>query len=137
MISHLYQKHQNFIKYAGIGVLNTVLDKGLFLVLFNIAHLNEYLSSFVGLNAGILLSFTLNTLYNYKTNDNIAIRFIQFYTINLVGIGITLGLIYIFSGKVGISANIVNIAAVIPVFFVMFFLNKMFTFKKLAVDQPV
>ena len=130
MLSHLYQKHQNFVKYAAIGVLNTAVDKGLFLVLFNIAHLNEYLSSFIGLNAGILLSFTLNTLYNYKTNDNIATRFIQFYAINLVGIAITLGLIYIFSGQVGISANIVNIAAVIPVFFVMFLLNRRITFRK-------
>lgn len=130
MIATLYAKYHHLVKYGAIGLVNTLADKGTFLLLFNLLHLNGYLSAIIGLHVGILLSFSLNTMLNYHTFDRLGGRFVRFYGINMVGIGLTLSLIYLFSTRMGISVNIVNIAAVVPVFFVMFLLNRRITFRK-------
>jgi len=137
MLEALYAKHHNLVKYMGIGVINTIFNQGLFVLFFNIFKIDKYISEIIATNLSIFLSFALNTLLNYKTFDKIITRFWTFYSINIFGILLSLSILYIFSDLLHFNTNIVKILSILPIFIIMFVLNKMFTFKKSTVDQPV
>jgi putative flippase GtrA len=134
MLQALYTKHHNLVKYMGIGVINTIFNQGLFVLFFNILKIDKYISEIIATNLSIFLSFALNTILNYKTFDKIFARFLTFYSINIFGILLSLSILYIFSDVFKFNTNLVKILSILPIFVIMFLLNKIFTFKKSMVD---
>ena len=57
---------RNLILYGIIGVTAASLDFGVFYLLNTFLQINEFLANFVGIHCGVLLSFFLNSRYNFK-----------------------------------------------------------------------
>ena len=133
----IYDKHHNLLKYLAIGVFNTLLNQGLFILLFNVLHWNKYISDVSATHLAIISSFSLNTYFNFKTFDRLWQRFASFYAVNLVGIGLSLVLLWLGSDVLHINTNVVKIATIPVTFGVMYVLNRLFTFRSAKSEDIV
>lgn len=116
-----------------IGVSGVTLDLILFMVLYNIFHINEQLATWVSISAAITNNFLLNTFLNFKVKDHLLRRFARFYAVGLCGILLTSLLFLVFVDALDINANIVKIASLVPVLLLQYSLNKRWSFKE---DSP-
>jgi putative flippase GtrA len=125
----LYAKYRQFIIYSIIGLSGATLDLALFLVLFNVVKMDKNIATGISTSLGIINNFTLNVLFNFKTKDNLLRRFISFYSIGLIGLGITLGIFYVFVDLLKFNTNLIKILSIIFVVLVQYNLNKKISFK--------
>lgn len=119
----------SFWLYALIGLSGVLLDYGAFLVLFNIAGVHEQIANALSTTLGITNNFTLNTLFNFRKRDRLAVRFARFYLVGLAGIGLTFLLLHAFSGRLGVDPNLVKAGSLPLVLVLQYTLNKKWSFR--------
>ncbi len=124
----LWRRHRTFLLYAVIGCSGITLDLVLFLVLYNVVGLHEQVATAISTTAGIGNNFLLNSYLNFRKQDHMLRRFLRFYAIGLLGIGLTVGLLAVFSTGLGIDPNIVKVVALPAVAVLQFTLNKRWSF---------
>jgi putative flippase GtrA len=130
VILGLMSKYRNFLIYSIIGVSGATLDLVLFLILFNKFHIDKNVATAISTSLGIINNFTWNVLINFKVKDKLLKRFATFYSIGLVGLGLTIVIFYIFVDILKFNTNIVKIVSIIFVVLVQYTLNKKLSFKK-------
>ena len=54
------------VRFAGVGVLNTLIDVGLFLLLHD--RVGIVLANFISTSAGMAFSFVVNGLFTFKAS---------------------------------------------------------------------
>lgn len=82
--------HYSFIKYLTVGIFNTL--SGLFIIfLLKFYNVGDILANIIGYMVGIFISFTLNSLFTFRTTCVNLIDFIKFifiiilsYIINII-----------------------------------------------------
>lgn len=119
----------SFWLYTLIGLSGVLLDYGAFLVLFNIAGVHEQIANALSTTLGITNNFTLNTLFNFRKRDRLAVRFARFYLVGLAGIGLTFLLLHLFSGWLGMDPNLVKAGSLPLVLVLQYTLNKKWSFR--------
>lgn len=130
----LAKKYKHFVKYAMIGVTGVSIDMFLFYILHQKAGMYYQLANLISVSCGISNNFILNAFLNFKMKDKILTRFIQFYSIGLLGLLISAGLLYLFIEHFLMSEILSKLITVAVVTVVQFNLNKIFTFK--GYDEP-
>jgi len=131
IISLLWNKYRNFILYSVIGVTGASLDYILFAIFLNVFNWNILVSNLTSVSAGIINNFILNTLFNFKTKDHIIRRFLSFYTIGLVGLGLSTIILKVFAENLGFNALIVKLASIVIVVIVQYILNRLISFREI------
>ena len=121
---------RHFVLYAAIGASGVALDVVLFMVLFNIFHIEKDLATFLSISVVITNNFLLNAYFNFKVADGLLGRFVRFYLVGLTGILMTDALFFIFVDGLRINANAVKIASLLPVLLLQYSLNKRWSFRK-------
>ncbi len=93
-----------FIKFALVGVLNTLVDTVVFRLLNWL--FSWYLpAQIIGYCCGIVNSYLLNTAWTFKKERKRDLReMLSFLALNLVILGISLGLLLLFRDGLGIAA---------------------------------
>lgn len=129
MIKHLYNRHQQFIKYAFFGGMGVLSDITLYTLLI-ILGINYQIANAVGYLTGTLLSFILNRHYTFDARDYVLKRLITFLSVAFVGYFCSVLLLYAFVQLAGIHAILAKILTLGLVFIIQFTLNKRITFKK-------
>ncbi|SDW23403.1 Putative flippase GtrA (transmembrane translocase of bactoprenol-linked glucose) [Saccharopolyspora shandongensis] len=119
---------RSLLLYAVIGASGVLLDYLLFLLLFNAAGLHEQLANAISTTAGITNNFVLNTLFNFRKRDRIAVRFLRFYAVGVAGIALTFVLLQVFSGWLGIDPNLVKAGSLPVVLIFQYSINKKWSF---------
>jgi putative flippase GtrA len=127
--SELWQRYRNFVLYQLIGVSGVLLDLVLFLVLYNVVGMHEQLATVISTSAGITNNFLLNSFLNFRKRDGLLHRFVRFYTVGLLGIGLVALLLVVFHTWLGIDANIVKVVSMPIVAVLQFSLNKRWSFR--------
>ena len=92
-----------FLKFALVGVLNTVVD---FLVfqLFNLTLGWMYLAQVIGYCAGILNSYFWNSRWTFRKEHRRSAReVVTFLVVNLVSLGVSLGVLWLCRNPFGIT----------------------------------
>lgn len=79
---------------------------------------------------GIFTSFVLNRSLNFKVKDKITMRFMSFYMVGIVGLGISELMLYVMITKGGWNEIICKLFSIIVVALIQFLLNKYITFRK-------
>ena len=80
-----------FIKFATIGFLNTMIHYGVFLLLFRLAGVHYLLASSIGYCAGLINSFILNKTLTFRTKGTrTGIEFVKFVLVNVLALGANL-----------------------------------------------
>ena len=94
-----------------------------------ICFVAEENSKIVGVLVGILISFTLNLKFNFKVNDCIFRRFCLFFSIGLLGLLLSTGIIAL-GEKLNWDIFITKIISIFVVAILQFILNKFISFKR-------
>lgn len=128
-IRQLYLKYRNFVLYGIIGGTCAGLDFIVYTILcyFGCNHL---ISNIISTHCGIFCSFLLNSYVNFKVSDKLLRRFLSFYTIGLLGLALSEGMLYLMVDMGGVNKIIAKLITVFVVALVQFFMNKFITFKR-------
>ncbi|MCM1222423.1 MAG: GtrA family protein [Lachnospiraceae bacterium] len=125
----LIKRNRQLILYGLIGSVSSTADFAVYSALVMIG-LNLLVANAVGVNIGIITSFCLNRRYNFKVTDCVKRRFMTFYSIGLVGLAVSTGLLYLLAGIMMIQEFYAKLLTIIVVAMMQFVLNKTITFKQ-------
>ena len=79
---------------------------------------------------GITNNFFLNAYFNFKVKDKLFNRFIKFYSIGLIGLGISAGILYVLIEMFNFHELASKAIVIVVVSILQFNLNKYITFKE-------
>lgn len=128
----LYHRFEHLIKYCLIGVTGVTLDFICFALLVKFTPLHYQLASIISVSAGIINNFIWNLLFNFKTYNHLVLRFLSFYAVGTIGIGITALLLYLFIEQFSMNTIVSKLLVIFIVTAVQFSLNKWITFRSKA-----
>lgn len=119
-----------FIKFNLVGVLNTLVDFGVYTLLTSLG-LNNLIAQCISYACGMLNSYLLNTLWTFKVErKRTTTEFIKFACVNLVSLGTSLGILSICKYWFMIDNVIYQKLIATPISLVVNFIgNKLFVFR--------
>ena len=129
MKNFLLQKKQ-FVVYCLIGMSGTVLDFGIYSLLLNLRLLDYQFANATGYASGTMLSFVLNSRFNFRVTDKIPLRLACFFGVALLGWAVSAGLLHQFVGVYGCNKYLSKLAALVVVVIIQYNLNRRFSFRK-------
>ena len=114
------------VKYFFIGILAASIELLTFSLFLK--YINYVIANSIAYSFGVITSFTLNRIFNFKVKDKIIIRFGRFLIVNISGLFISNSILFCFSGLMPyIELKILSMPIVI---FFQFLMNYFWTFKK-------
>ncbi|MBP1762950.1 MAG: conserved rane protein of unknown function [Firmicutes bacterium] len=117
------------IRYGILGVTGASLDFIVFALLTKTWSINYISANVISVSLGLTNNFVLNVLFNFKVKNNLLSRFLKFYSIGLLGMGLSILTLYLLIEMLQINLIIAKVATIISVPLVQFYLNKYITFK--------
>lgn len=124
---------RQFYKFSVIGVSNTIIDFSLYYVLtrtiftFSFGYLFANVISF---SVAVTNSYVWNRMWTFRsTNSNKILEYTKFYFVNLSGLLLSTGLLFIFVHFVHLHDTVGKLLAIILVLFWNFLINKVWVFK--------
>ncbi|HHT94775.1 MAG TPA: GtrA family protein [Clostridia bacterium] len=123
------KKNRIFFTYVLIGTIATLLDMAILYILSDLLSLNYILSNCISVFCGISLSFFLNSRYNFKKTDRIAIKFIYFASVCIIGLLVGSSIFVFLYENLGIYKFISKALSVIIAGVLQFLFNKHVTFR--------
>lgn len=92
------EQWKRLIKFGITGVANTLVDFIVFTILSQFLLINVYVAQVFGYSAGILNSYIINRSWTFQTkNKFFSSEFLRFIFVNLVMLGISVLLLYLFN----------------------------------------
>ena len=84
------------VKYFFIGILAASIELLTFSLFLK--YINYVIANSIAYSFGVITSFTLNRIFNFKVKDKIIIRFGRFLIVNIIGLFISNSILFYFSG---------------------------------------
>lgn len=129
--------NRQFVKFAVVGVIGTLIDVGIYNILAILCAYNIYISRSISFTLAATNNYILNRVWTFKSKDKrVARQFGKFFVISLVGLGLNLLIMKMLEDVVSpieneiIRKNVPVIIAILIVLFWNFFANKYWTFKQ-------
>jgi putative flippase GtrA len=129
IIKQYYSRFRNLILYGIIGGFCASLDFVIYTLLCRYDFVPYLWANVISIHCGIFTSFLLNRTLNFKVKDKTTKRFLSFYIVGLIGLGISEGLLYLMVTIGNINELLSKLISVVVVALVQFVLNKYITFK--------
>ena len=129
MFKSLYHKFRNLILYGLIGGFCAALDFCIYSILCCYLEVPYLWANIISTNVGILTSFALNRSINFKVKDKTSLRFISFYLVGMIGLGISSLMLYTMVDIAGWNEVVCKLLSIVIVALVQFLLNKFITFR--------
>ena len=122
---------KQFIKYLGVGTINTLITSLVIFIFMKFTNSGLYLSNVLGYIFGLLSSYILNSLFVFKSNNilkkkefiKFIIVFLSAYTLNIISL-------YILSKIIYIGEYLSQYISMMIYSLSFFYLCKFYTFKK-------
>jgi putative flippase GtrA len=86
------------------------------------------LANIIAISVAIVYSFTLNSIFTFKTRDQLLKRFLSFTAVSIIGMVIST-LILVAATTLGIAPTPAKIVSLPFIFIVQFTLNRLLTFR--------
>ncbi|MGW1538918.1 GtrA family protein [Streptomyces sp. NPDC002309] len=119
---------RQLVTYTLVGGSGVLLDLAVFAVLYNVLGWHEQFANGLSTTLAITNNFVLNAVFTFGKRDRLLLRFVRFYAVGLVGIALTMGLLWLFAGRLGADPNLVKAASLPLVLAVQFVLNRKWSF---------
>lgn len=123
--------------YSAIGLTGVGIDIALFLLLHFEADLGKQASNVISITVAITNNFFWNARYTFRVRDRLLRRFVSFYLVGMLGIGITALMLAVCVDGLGWSATVTKIASLPIVLLVQFSLNKYVSFRGNRLAAPI
>lgn len=99
----ILNKYMRVIKFGAVGVINTLVDFGVFTLVSEFLRFSPSMAQSAGYGSGIVCSFVLNHLVTFsdakkETGAGQVLRFVRFIIVNGVSWGVSALLIDVFTG---------------------------------------
>ena len=130
MVSELWDKYKELIKYCIIGCCGALLDFIAYTILVSCFGINYLIANALSVTVGITNNYFLNAYLNFKVTDNLFKRFLSFYIVGMIGLLISEALLYMLVDIMNINSIISKIITIFVITIIQFLLNKTITFKK-------
>lgn len=117
-------------RFALVGVLNTLLDMGLFALLAQLLGVNVYLSQCVSFSAGVLNSYLLNRSWTFRAKDRFwSPALLRFLLLNLAMLALSTEIIWVFYTGLGIHKLIAKVISTGCTLVISFLVNRLWVFR--------
>ena len=107
-----------FVRYAFVGGIATVVDWGALFLLTEIAHIYHLVSAIIAFVAGLITNFLLSKLLVFNANEvkvNPTLEFISYGMIGVVGLGITEAILFLLTNCLSVHYMISKMIATVIV----------------------
>ncbi len=130
MIDIFKSHYKNFTKFAVVGVANTIIDFGVFYILYELFNVYFVLANIFAFMVAVLNSFIFNALWTFKSlkRDQILRQIFSFVIVALIGLCISSITIYI--AALYVHVYLAKIFAIIAAIFWNYTGSWLFVFKK-------
>lgn len=128
-ICALYARFRNLILYGIIGAFCAGLDFVIYSLLCHFDIMPYLWANVISIHCGIFCSFILNRGYNFRVKDKVLKRFLSFYIVGLIGLGISELMLYLMVDLAAWNEIVSKLISVVVVALVQYFLNRVITFK--------
>lgn len=119
-----------FIKFGMVGVLNTLVNWIIFFIL-NLFGMYYILANIIAYTLGTINSYLWNTLWVFKYREKAsADTTIKFIILNLVGLGLNTGILYVLVDLYNLNKFIGLVITTIIVMIINYVVNKLWVFSK-------
>ena len=137
LIIILFKRYRIIILYLIIGGTGAAIDFLLFIALTSYFHFTYTLANVISVSAGITNNFILNSFFNYKVKDRMFTRFLMFYGVGIVGLGISTLMLFVFIEILSFPVILSKVLTILIIPLIQCYLNTRFTFKKGVVKNGV
>ena len=124
------ESFRQFFKYGIVGVVNTLITLAAIFILMEFIGVHYVAANAVGYILGFINSFIMNKIWTFESKGNTSKEILSFVLIFLVSYAFQLLLLILIKEKIGISAEIAQVVAMIFYTIISFIGNKSFTFRK-------
>ena len=122
---------KQFVKFAIVGAIGTMIDVGLLFVLHEKVGLNLYVSNAISFSAAVLNNYTWNSLWTFGDQDKQHGRqIVQFLIVSVVGLVLSSLLLALFHDGLGLYYLIAKLLSIVIVLFWNFTANRFWTFRE-------
>lgn len=118
-----------FIKFNAVGLANTAVDFLVFTLLVAL-NMNYVPAQVISYACGTLNSYLFNSRWTFKDKRDSAKRVFVFIAVNLVALGVSLGIQAVLNDRFGFQEIVSKIIALPFSIGVNFIGNRLFVFKK-------
>jgi len=122
--------NKQFLLYCIIGASGTLLDFGVFSLLYGPHWLNYQGANAISYASGTFLSFILNARFNFRVTDKIPWRLACFFGVAFLGWLMSAGLLSLFIGHFQFNPYLSKAVALVFVVILQYNLNRLFSFRK-------
>jgi len=122
---------KEFIKFALVGVVNTLINLAVLYILTEFFSVYYILSSFLAFLVAVTNSFILNTLWTFKSDikNKTATKYSKFFIVSVVTALFNILFLYVFTEFVGLWYMLSQFIAIALTLMMNFIGNKFWTFK--------
>lgn len=103
------KENKSIIRFAIVGVANTLVDFIIFIIFINVFHLNDLVSQTISYGCGVLNSFFMNKLWTFKehkTTESSINQFGKFVVTNAISLTVSLVGLSLLNSTLGINVYI-------------------------------
>jgi len=108
------------VRAIAVGASGVIVNEGLLWILKEFAGLPLLASSVIAIEASVISNFTLHNAFapaeRSQTSQSFPVRFLKFNTVRLAGIGINVGVLYLFTSIIGVHYLISNLIGIAVAF---------------------
>lgn len=118
-----------FVKFGIVGVSNTLVAFAVYTVLLKIFGVWYVAASGIGFAVGAVNGFLLNRRWTFREHSGDALTPVRWAIVQSCGLGLNLGLVYLFVHDVGLDELVGQIPATAIVTVLTFTANRSWTFR--------
>lgn len=103
------RENKSIIKFAIVGVANTLVDFFVFIIFVNVFCLNDLVAQTISYGCGVLNSFFMNKFWafkEHKTTENFINQFGKFILTNGISLTVSLIVLNLLNSIIGINVYI-------------------------------
>jgi putative flippase GtrA len=124
------RRNRQFVLYCLIGASGATLDFLIYSALVKLADLNVQIANAIGYTSGTVLSFVLNSRFNFKTKDWLTLRFVSFCAVGLLGWSASAAALYLLINRCGLNNYLAKLLTIAIVVLVQYNLNRLISFRQ-------
>ena len=124
---------RQFVIYACVGVVNTAVHFGVFMLLLRVFDVPVLAASTVGYAAGVANSYFMNRLWTFAVTTRVnGLEFGRFVLVNLVALALNLVVLQYLTTVIGLSPEVSQVLAIGVSLVANFAGNKWWAFRSRA-----